>query len=85
MDAIRQDMKNVRIAFKNHDGDPNELIGYQDIELHLIFDIKMAENFRRKARLVTGGPPYEITCCNYLQFCCFKRFCTNLLTYCCPQ
>ena len=65
MDAIRQEMKNVRKSFKIHDGDPNELIGYQEIKLHLIYDVKMAENFRRKARLVAGGhrtkPPAAIT------------------------
>ena len=45
MDTMCQEMKNVLTAFKKHDSDPNELIEYQYIELQLIFDIKMAENF----------------------------------------
>ena len=56
----------MRIVFEKYDGDPNELIGYQEIELHLIYDIKMAENFHCKARLVAGDyrtkPPATITC-----------------------
>ena len=31
------------------------LIGYQQIKCHMIFDVKLGENFRRKARLVGGG------------------------------
>ena len=30
-------------------------VGYQEVKCHLIFDIKMGENFRRKARSVAGG------------------------------
>ena len=30
--------------------------GYQQIKCHMIFDVKMGENFRRKARFVAGGP-----------------------------
>ena len=30
-------------------------IGYQEINCHLTFDVKMGENFRRKARFVAGG------------------------------
>jgi len=53
-DAIEKEMRNVRIAFKITDREdiPN---GYQEIECHMIFDVKMEANFRRKARLVAGG------------------------------
>ena len=54
-DAICKEMKNVRIAFEEYDGDVDKLIGYQHIDCHMIFDIKMGENFRRKARMVAGG------------------------------
>ena len=30
-------------------------IGYQQIKCHMIFDVKLGDNFRRKARLVGGG------------------------------
>ena len=64
-DAIRHEMKKIRDAFRKHDGNPHELIGYQQITTHFIFDIKMGENFRRKARLVADGhktrPPASIT------------------------
>ena len=45
----------MRVAFEEHEGDPNDLVGYQKISTHLIFDIKLSENFRRKARLVADG------------------------------
>jgi Reverse transcriptase (RNA-dependent DNA polymerase). len=49
-------MKNVRIAFEEYYGNIAELPpGYQRINCHTIFDVKMGENFRRKARMVAGG------------------------------
>ena len=55
MDAVRLEMKNVRIAFEVYDGEISDLKEYQKINCHMIFDIKMSENFRRKARMVAGG------------------------------
>jgi hypothetical protein len=55
-DAICKEMKNVRIAFEEFEGDISDLPSfYQKINCHLIFDIKFGENFRRKARMVAGG------------------------------
>ena len=55
-DAIVKEMKNVRPAFDPFEGKESDIpIGYQKIDCHMIFDIKMGENFRRKARLVAGG------------------------------
>ena len=51
-----QEMKNVRPAFEVWKKRKKDLpIGYQEIKCRMIFDIKMGENFRRKARLVGGG------------------------------
>jgi hypothetical protein len=55
MDAIRLEMKNVRMAFEEYDGDPNSLVGYVQITGHLVFDVKLGENFRRKARYCADG------------------------------
>ena len=53
-------MKNVRIAFEEYDRDISDLpSSFQQIKCHMIFDIKMGENFRRKARLVAGGHTTE--------------------------
>ncbi len=55
-DAICKEMKNVRPAFEVWEKDPSELpVGYQKITCHMIFDVKMGENFRRKARFVADG------------------------------
>ena len=55
-DAIMKEMKNVRPAFDIFEGKKEDIgPGYQEIKCHMIFDIKMGENFRRKARLVAGG------------------------------
>ena len=53
-------MKNVRPAFEVFEGSREQLpSGYQEIKCHMIFDVKMGENFRRKARLVAGGHTTE--------------------------
>lgn len=54
-DAICKEMKNVRIAFEEWKGEADLPPGYQQIKCHIIFDVKMGENFRRKARMVAGG------------------------------
>ena len=55
-DAICKEMKDVRIALEEFEGDVNPIPpGYQEINCHMIFDIKMGENFRRKARMVADG------------------------------
>jgi len=53
-DAICEEMANVRIAFEEVSGEGIPP-GYQHIKCHMIFDVKLGENFRRKARLVAGG------------------------------
>ena len=59
-DAILKEMTNVRIAFELFDGDEKDLPPqFQEVKCHIIFDIKMGENFRRKARMVAGGHTTE--------------------------
>jgi hypothetical protein len=53
-DAVRKEMKNVRIAFQILNDDDTIPPTYQEIRCHMIFDVKM-EDFRRKARFVAGG------------------------------
>jgi hypothetical protein len=53
-DAVRKEMKNVRIAFNILNGEEPAPPTYQEIRCHMIFDVKM-EDFRRKARFVAGG------------------------------
>lgn len=59
MDAIRMEMKNAMIAFEEYDGDVRDLVGYQEITGHLVFDVKLGENFRRKARFCADGHKTE--------------------------
>ena len=40
-----KETKNVGFAFDIFNGDVNDLKGYQFVECHMIFDIKMGENF----------------------------------------
>ena len=44
-DAINKEMKNARVAFKEHHGDIRDLSNYERITCHMIFDIKLAEGF----------------------------------------
>ena len=55
-DAILQEMKNLRPSFEAYEGNKEDLPpGYQQIKCHMLFDIKLGDNFRRKAQLVVGG------------------------------
>ena len=54
-EAIRLEMENVKVAFTLCEGDPEKLVGYKKVGTHMIFDVKLGENFRRKARLVADG------------------------------
>jgi hypothetical protein len=64
-DTIRKEMKVIHPAFEVHEGAEKNLVGYTKITGHLIFDIKMGENLRRKARYVADGhktdPPVTLT------------------------
>ena len=57
-DAIAKEMEAVRVAFKILDDGKLPPPGYQRMECHMIFDIKL-DGFRRKARLVAGGHQTE--------------------------
>ena len=55
-------MTNVRIAFEKFEGvTPDDTMkgkikpGYEHVNVHMIFDIKMDGKFTRKARLVDNG------------------------------
>ena len=63
--AIEKEMKKVLASFERYDGNIEDLVAYQEITMHIIFDVKLGENFRRKARLVADGhktdPPNSVT------------------------
>ena len=40
-ESIMLEMKNVRPAFEKFEGDVDNLVGYQEIKCHMIFDIKL--------------------------------------------
>ena len=48
-------MKNNRVAFEEYDGKIQDLLAYEQISEHLIFDVKLSENFRKKVRFVADG------------------------------
>ena len=59
-DAICTEMKNVRVAFEVFEGDENNTPKVnQKIDCHMIFDVKLVESLRRKARMVAGGHKTE--------------------------
>jgi hypothetical protein len=60
--AINKEMAKVKVAWEAHDdltpeevraGKTRDMIGFQEIGCHIVFDIKM--DFTRKARFVAGG------------------------------
>ena len=54
-ESLMKEMKNVRCAFEIYEGKIEDLVGYQKVRCHIVWDVKLGENFRRKARLVAGG------------------------------
>ena len=58
-DAIKLEMKNNRVAFEEYEGDISKLVGYKRITGHMVFDVKLGENFRRKARYCADGHKTE--------------------------
>lgn len=58
-DAIQEEMVKIKGAMRIHNGDVNQLKGYQEITGHIIFDVKLGEGFRRKARFVGDGHKTE--------------------------
>ena len=65
-EAEFKEMKNSRIASEPYDGSVEYLPPrYQEVSCHIIFDVKMGENFRRKYRKIAGGhkttTPYSLT------------------------
>ena len=58
-EAIREEMEKIKGAVRIHDGALRDLVGYQQITGHIIFDRKLSEGFRRKARFVGDGHKIE--------------------------
>ena len=52
--VIKKEMKTVDVAFEVLEDDENLPVGYQYMECHMVFDIKMG-SLQRKARMVGGG------------------------------
>jgi hypothetical protein len=57
MDAIQLEMTNSMVAFQEYDGNPEDLVakGFVKITGHLVFNVKLGENYRRKARFCADG------------------------------
>jgi hypothetical protein len=43
------------MPFEVYNGDVDELVGYQKISGYLVFDVKLGDNFRRKAKYCADG------------------------------
>ena len=56
--AIEKEYKNAAVAFSETTDPDKELVGYKEIKIHFVFDIKM--DFTRKARLVADGSRTEM-------------------------
>ena len=53
--GIKEEMNKVRVAVQESNVSPGKMICHQEIGMHMIFDIKLGENFQRKARMSAGG------------------------------
>ena len=53
-------MPKINNTVEKYEGDPSELVGYQEINGHMIFDVNMGENFRQKTRFFADGHKSKI-------------------------
>jgi hypothetical protein len=83
-DAVRKEMKNVRIASNIINGEESIPPTYQETRCHMIFDVKM-EDFRCKARFVASGHTTETPTCNDICKCCIKRICEDFPYISCTE
>ena len=54
-EAMVMEMTNNWVGFDNYEGNTSDLVAYEEITGHFIFDLKLSENFRRKAGFVADG------------------------------
>ena len=60
-DDVVKEMQNVRIVFEDWNNPLSEMLPrYSKLTCHLIFEIKLSENFRRKARFVADGHKHPV-------------------------
>ena len=53
-DALKKEMDNVRIAFQTIEHESEIPVRSQHMDCHMVFDVKLESNFRRKCRLVAS-------------------------------
>ena len=46
-------MKNNRVVFETFEGRIEDLVGYQEISGHLVYNVKLGENFQQNTRFVS--------------------------------
>ena len=49
------EMTNNWVAFEHYQGNTSDLVAYEEITGHFIFDVKVSEKFRIKERFVSDG------------------------------
>jgi hypothetical protein len=91
--ALNKEMSKVKVAWNIKDGvtlddvrsgKVKDMIGFQEIGCHIVFDIKM--DFTRKARFVTGSHTTEAPAAmTYSNKCCFKGECKAWFYGCCIE
>ena len=54
-DSMRKEIPKIDNDVEEYKCDPSDLVGYQEITGHMIFDVNMGENLRRKAIFVADG------------------------------
>ena len=53
------EMTNNQVTFEHYEGNTSDLVAYEEITGNFIFDVKLSENFRIKARFVSAGHLFE--------------------------
>ena len=78
-------MEKVKYAVAESTTSPENLVRYQEIDLHIIFYTKLGKNFRLKSRLFAGRTQYKGPDFNYIQFVGITIFSAYMYTDCVTQ
>ena len=54
-EAMFVEMTNNQVSFEHYEGKTSDLVAYEEITGNFIFDVKLSENSRIKARFVYTG------------------------------
>ena len=81
--ALMDEMKTVRPGLEIYEGKLEDLVGYQKVRCHIIWDIKLGENFHPESKVSCRRAYYRYTSIYHLFLGSFKGLSLDSFDNCC--